>query len=341
MGAQDMEVSPAVHLLSVVIPVYAGRQTLPGLLDEIAPLAEDFVTERGHRARVTEVFLIHDHGPDGSEETIRDLASRYAFVRPVWLSRNFGQHAATLAGMSSSGGDWIVTLDEDGQHDPAYIPALLDRAMAAQAQVVYAKPTNPPPHGPVRNLGSTLAKRLIDLLTGSDRARDYQSYRLVLGEVGRGLAAYAGAGVYLDVALGWVAGTVATAPVLLREEGGRPSGYRMRSLLSHFWRLILTSGTRLLRLVSIAGAVFAVVGALLTLVLVGSRILGGISVPGWTSVMVAVVTGVGAVLFALGIVAEYLGVAVNMAMGKPLYLISTDPRNGPLGRQPRSTDAGR
>ena len=86
--------------------------------------------------------------------------------------------------------------------------------------------------------------------SGGNDASIFHSYRLVLGEVGRSVAAYAGAGVYLDVALGWVAGTAATCPVRLRAEGDRPSGYSLRRLLSHFWRMVLTSGTRLLRLVS-------------------------------------------------------------------------------------------
>jgi polyisoprenyl-phosphate glycosyltransferase len=119
---------------------------------------------------------------------------------------------------------------------------------------------------------------------------------------------------------------------VLREEGDRPSGYRLRSLMSPFWRLILTSGTKLLRFVSVIGATFAILGLLLAVGLVVSRVLGVIDVPGWTSAMVAFIVGTGAVLFSLGVVAEYLGVAVNMAMGKPLYLISSDPQRGPLGR---------
>ncbi len=163
----------------------------------------------------------------------------------------------------------------------------------------------------------------------------------MLGEVGRGVAAYAGAGVYLDVALSWVSGDAATCPVTLRAEGTRPSGYRLRTLLSHFWRLVLTSGTRLLRLVSAVGVVFALLGLVFALFLVGNKLLGGDIQPGWTSVMVAVLVGTGAVLLSLGVVAEYLGVAVNMAMGKPLYLISADPGSGPLGRPPgRAPDGG-
>lgn len=275
---------------------------------------------------------MHDHGPDSSDQVIRQLAEKYDVVQPVWLSRNFGQHPATLAGMASSGGDWIVTMDEDGQHDPSYIPAMLDSAMSNRATVVYADPTNAAPHGFLRNVASVGAKWLIDLLVAGGAAARYHSYRMVMGEMGRGVAAYAGSGVYLDVALGWVAGEVATCPVPLRQEGDRPSGYRARTLLSHFWRMVLTSGTRLLRFVSVLGALFALIGLVSAVGLVIARLVGGQIVPGWTSVMVVVLTGTGAVLFALGIVAEYLGVAVNMAMGKPPYMIASDPAQGPLGR---------
>jgi len=58
------------------------------------------------------------------------------------------------------------------------------------------------------------------------------------------------------------------------------------------------------------------------------------AVQGWTSTMVAVLVGVGLVVFALGVIAEYVGVAVSMAMGKPPYLIATDVALGPLGRKP-------
>ena len=108
----------------------------------------------GRHYRVTEVVLVHDCGPDASDDTVRALAAAHDWVRPVWLSRNFGQHAATLAGIAASGGEWVVTMDEDGQHDPEAIGALLDTAMTEQADVVYARPTNEPPHGALRNLAS-------------------------------------------------------------------------------------------------------------------------------------------------------------------------------------------
>jgi glycosyltransferase involved in cell wall biosynthesis len=320
------------HEISVVIPVYQGAKSLGDLVAELEQLGTEFTSPGGHRARVAEVLLVHDCGPDESDIVIRALAEQHDWVRPVWLSRNYGQHAATLAGMASSGGDWVVTMDEDGQHDPADIPGLLDAAMTAQADVVYGAPVNAPPHGFARNAASRLAKASMRRLTGNDRADSYHSFRLILGQIARSVAAYAGSGVYLDVALGWVSRTAATAPVTLRSEG-RPSGYRYRSLVSHYWRMVVTSGTRLLRLVSLLGVLLAVGGFLWATALVVLRLTGVVSVPvaGWTSVMVVLLIGVGSTLFAMGVVAEFIGVAVNMAMGRPLYLIVSDRDQGPLG----------
>ncbi len=159
----------------------------------------------------------------------------------------------------------------------------------------------------------------------------FNSYRLMVGEVGRSVAAYAGSGVYLDVALGWVAGTPVTAPVscATRESGGR--GTPPRSLMSHFWRMVLTRGTRALRIVS-GSACFRAArpgrggGP-------GAQPGDGTDLPqGWTSLIVVTLLCTGAILFSLGVIAEYLGVSVNMAMGRPLYLITGDPALGPLGR---------
>ena len=333
----DPESPAGEHLVSVVIPVYQGERRLPAVVADLVPLTEHVLSPDGAPFRVAEVLLVHDCGPDDSARVLRELQATHSFVRTIWLSRNFGQHPATLAGMSSSGGDWIVTMDEDGQHDPSYIGAMLDVALAEQADVVYAQPTNEAPHGGLRNATSRGGKWMVGALSGADAA-SFHSFRLILGEVGRSVAAYAGAGVYLDIALGWVAGGMATAPVELRDEGaGRRSGYSRRRLLSHFWRMVLSGGTRGLRLVSVLGVVFALVGLVLAAFIVYRQLVHPAPTEGWSSLIVVILIATGAILFSLGVIAEYVGVAVNMAMGKPLYLITQDPADGPRGRRrPRS-----
>ncbi len=334
---------PSPHTISIVVPVYQGERTLPALLAELAPLTAPFHTPGGHAAVVTEVLLVWDNGPDQSERVIRDLAAAHEFVRPVWLSRNFGQHSATLAGMASSGGEWIVTMDEDGQHDPSAIGALLDTAMGERADIVYAEPANRVPHSLPRNLASRSAKRFLRLASGSKDITSFHSFRLMLGEVGRSVAAYAGADVYLDIALSWVARSVATSRITMRQEMDRPSGYNWPSLFSHFWRMVLTSGTRALRLVSILGVLLAACGVALAITVVVVQLIWGFDARGWSSLMSATLLIGGAILFSLGVIAEYLGVAVNASMGRPPYLIISDRAHGPHGRiaPPGRTDDGR
>ncbi|MCW2856246.1 MAG: mannosyltransferase [Marmoricola sp.] len=325
------------HQISVVIPVYGGQDHLAAVVDELAPYAELSSTPGGRPYRVSEVILVHDGGHDDSPRVMRELAARYPFVRPLWMSRNFGQHAATLAGIAGSGGDWVVTMDEDGQHDPRYIPDMIDVAVSQQAKVVYAKPINPPHHSAFRNASSRSAKRMINMLSGAADATQFQSYRLILGEIGRSIAAYAGSGVYLDVALGWVVGRAATTPVELRPEGDdRTSSYSLRRLLGHFLRMILTGGTRGLRIVGLLGVVFGLLGLVLAAVIAADQLVSPTAVQGWSSTVVVILISSGALLFSLAVIAEYIGVAVNTALGKPLYLLTQDPAEGPLGRDRKS-----
>ena len=311
--------------ISVIVPVYQGQHTLPTLLAEIEPLTKERLTAGGNRFVISEVLLVHDCGHDRSDQAIELLRDQYPFVQPVWLSRNYGQHAATMAGMASASGDWVATIDEDGQQDPVDIGNMLDAALASSLQVVYAQPVNPPPHGMLRNLLSGTAKAISVRLLGNAGMGKFNSFRFVDGEIARTLAAYCGNGVYLDVGLFWIAGRIGHCPVKLRIELDRPSGYSFVKLLSHFWTLILTTGTRPLRLITIVGLVSVILAFAIAAYALYGKLYGQIPVQGWASLLIVVSFFSGSILMALGVIAEYLAVTMGIAMGKPLYVVSTKP----------------
>ncbi len=315
--------------VSLVVPVYQGERTLEALVREVEPLTAVQSTPQGRAFRVAELLLVHDGALDGSARVMTEAAARFPFVRPLWLSRNFGQHPATLAGMASTTSPWVVTLDEDGQQDPRDVGRLLDEAISSGAQLVYARPANEPPHGFLRNLGSSLAKWIFVNVLGSRTLGAFNSFRLVDGAIARGVAAYCGADVYLDVALSWVVSGARHCPVTLRGERGRRSGYTFRRLLHHFWQLVLTSGTRPLRLIAFLGLFSIVAAFVISAVVVYARLSHQIPVQGWTSMIIVISFFAGLILVSLGVIAEYLGVAVSMAMGKPPYLIVSRPPRRP------------
>jgi polyisoprenyl-phosphate glycosyltransferase len=324
---EDLQ-SPAdvIHRVSVVVPVYQGERTLDALAGEVEPLIVTQTTSSGRRFHVAELLLVYDGAIDGSSAVMKSLAAKYPFVRVVWLSRNFGQHAATLAGMASTVAEWVVTLDEDGQQDPRDIAKLLDYALERRARLAYARPTNAPPHGFVRNAFSAMAKLIFVRVLGA-RIGAFSSFRLIEGEVARGVAAYCGANVYLDVALSWVVETAVHCPVEARNERGRGSGYTTRRLLRHFWQLVLSSGTMPLRLISLLGVLSVILAFIFSSIQVWNHLQHQIPVQGWTSLVIIVSFFGGVTLVSVGIIAEYLGFAVSMAMGKPAYLIVSRPRD--------------
>ena len=318
------------HTIDVIIPVFNGKESLEGVISKLQRFLGDSISPGGIKFAISEIILVFDCGNDGSELLLRELEKRHSYIRVVWLTRNFGQHAATLAGMASSTADWIITIDEDGQQNPNDIPRMLDVALKQSAQLVYARPINSPPHGWLRNAASRFAKGTVARLLTGGNVSNFNSFRLITGEVSRTISAYVGHGVYLDVALEWIVRKSATCGVELHRGTGRPSGYRRRDLLSHFWRLVLSSGTRLLRLASIAGVLSFLGGVVLIIAVIFGKVFYNYPVTGWASVFVALLLFGGLILLVMGIVAEYIGLLVRTSIGKPLYVIGSDPQQSAL-----------
>jgi glycosyltransferase involved in cell wall biosynthesis len=105
-------------VLSVVVPVYNEERSVELLYDEVASALDPL-------ERAWEVVFVDDGSTDGSFGALTRLHARTTNVRVVRLRRNFGKAAALAAGFAQAGGDVIVTIDADGQDDPAEIPRLL------------------------------------------------------------------------------------------------------------------------------------------------------------------------------------------------------------------------
>jgi glycosyltransferase involved in cell wall biosynthesis len=106
--------------LSVVVPVFNERQAVPELLAEIDSAARSM-------GRTWELVFVDDGSTDGTGDLLERLVEEHEHVSVVRLRRNFGKSAALSAGFEHSSGEVVVTLDGDGQDDPAEIPALVDK----------------------------------------------------------------------------------------------------------------------------------------------------------------------------------------------------------------------
>ena len=279
--------------------------------------------------------------PRRSDVVIRDLARHHPFVRPVWLARNFGQHAATLAGMSSTSADWIVTMDEDGQHDPSAIGAMLDVALSTRrpssthgrrtrrrtaCSATSRAAARTAPRGSWAREGSTTSTA-----SASCSARSAEASPPTAARASTSTSHSPGSFIRTDVVPGRDA-RGARPPVRLLDPAARLA--------------LLADGADLRHASAPTGRA----------VRARARPLG-VRPDGLGRVGPDHRRGAGAGLdvrdghpprsravgrcFSLGIVAEYLGIAARSAMGKPLYLVVSDADEGPLGRAGQSVARGR
>ncbi|MFA7265529.1 MAG: glycosyltransferase [Candidatus Nanopelagicales bacterium] len=325
---------------AIVIPVYRGGVGLERTLDELRQI-RGWTTSSGVVLELSEIILVCDQPKlMVATDTQLEGPGLDPRARTVWLTKNYGQHPATVAGIASSNADWVVTMDEDGQHDPSYIPAMFDAATEQLSSLVYAKPSNPPPHGGARNAASGAAKKIFKSMTG--QKAEFHSFRLMEGSVARAVSAYTGPNVYLDIALAWALDNPTSVDIPMRAEYDATSSYSFRSLLSHFWRMVLSSGTRPLRAIAAFGTLLSIAGFALALYILVANLFGsGPPVAGWASVMVVTLFIGGSLLVAVAILAEYIGYAVHMAMGKPLYVVSDNPEHRALTHAIRFADRAR
>lgn len=309
--------------VSVVVPVYTGAKYLASLVQELQRLRDQWIAEDAPM-RLVEAVLVDDAAVDTSPEVVDQLSRELTWVTGLHLSRNFGQHPATIAGVLHTSGDWVVTLDEDLQHPPARVPDLLREVARSGRDVVYANAQGAVHESYLRDLGSVLYKRMIEKFSGNPNVRYFNSFRLMRGSVARAAASVCGHDTYFDIALSWFTQRVGVVSMQLKDERfireGK-SGYRLSKLLSHARRMLMSSGAKVVRLGAMIGLITVAASVLLTMYLLLRKLVSptSIGVDGWTSLMLTIIFFGGIATFLVGIALEYLSLLVLNAHGKPIF----------------------
>ncbi len=311
--------------LSLVIPIYRGSKTIPLLMDEIEKVAAEY-KQKNYPFQIIEIICVDDCSIDNSLEILYKCQEKNSAIQIIELSRNFGQHPATVAGIVHASGDWIVTLDEDLQHHPKHISTLLLHAINTNSDLVYANPLHKVYVSFIRDYGSRTIKKIISKLSGNPHTPLFYSFRLIRGSIARAAASVSIDQSYLDVSLSWFTKKVDSIQLELKDsrfiESGT-SGYSFRALLSHARRLLQTSNVKIFRLGALVGFAALILGIIASLIVLGIKIWYPelIAVPGWTSVYLSTMIFGGLNAFLIGLVLENVSVLLMQSHGKPKFFV--------------------
>lgn len=301
-----------VPSLSIVIPVYNSESSL----EELCHRIDGALSAMSSRF---EVVFVDDGSRDGSWSAITRLRSRYSWIHPIQLMRNYGQHNAILCGVRAARNQVIVTMDDDLQNPPEEIAKLLAR-LDDGIDVVYGYPEKET-HGLARDLASRITKLALQGAMGSGIAGRVSAFRAFRAELRKGFHDYRSPFVSIDVLLTWATHRFAAIPVQQNHRKHGKSNYSFRKLLAHAVNMMTGFTSLPLQAASLVGFSFTVFGfCILGYTLVKFIALGSV-VPGFPFLASIIAIFSGAQLFALGVIGEYLARVHFRTMEMPTYMV--------------------
>lgn len=309
----DRELARPACKLSIVVPCYNEQDNLPALCARAGAAARDVI------GTSFEIVLINDGSRDETWPTMCRLAAGDCRIVAVNLSRNHGHQLALSAGLSLANGDRILILDADLQDPPELLGEMM-RLMDAGADVVYGRRVHRAGESLFKRWTARTFYRLMNRLTNTPIPMDAGDFRLMSRRVLSVLNSMPEEHRFVRGMVSWIGFRQVPIDYARDRRTRGSSGYPLRKMLRLAMDAVTSFSTRPLRLASLLGLSFSVLGMIGVVWSLGAW-LAGATLPGWTSVMVVVLVMGGVQLAVIGILGEYVGRIYMEVKRRPLYVI--------------------
>lgn len=299
--------------ISFVIPCYRSEHTLPHVVAEIQDKMNTLAQYE------YDIFLVNDCSPDNTWETIQKLCAEYENIKGIGFAKNFGQHAALMAGLRYSDGDYVVCLDDDGQTPADEVDKLLAK-LEEGFDAVYAKYEHKQ-HTAFRNLGSKVNELMLRMMLNKPADLYISSYFAVKRFVVEDMIRYENSYPYVIGLVLRATKNIANVAVNHREREEGASGYTLKKLLSLWFNGFTAFSVKPLRIATTLGGVSAIAGILYGVYTVIKKFVNPDVPMGFSALMSAVVVFGGMTLLMLGLIGEYIGRIYISLNNSPQYVI--------------------
>lgn len=293
---------------SLVIPVFRANESLFEIYDRLNDVLDNF-----------ELILVFDCGRDESWFVIEQLVSKYNNVIGIKLGRNYGQHNATICGFSFAQGEVVITLDEDLQHDPKDIPALMKLYSEGEYDLVYGV-YKEKAHSFFRNITSSILKRMLAIGI-PDLNESYSSFRVLSAKTAKETVHMKNSYTFLDGYLTWITSNVGSVEIEHHESEAGESSYNIRKLIEHSVNIFVTFSNLPIRILTMFSFVFFLFGVLYSAYIIITAMLFEDYSAGFPTLVSILSLGFGAVLFGIGIIGEYIQKVNLKTTNRPNYTI--------------------
>lgn len=298
--------------LSIVSPVYKAEDIVSELTHEIinavSPISSDF-----------EIILVEDGSPDASWEAIMQEALLNKCIRGIKLSRNFGQHVAITAGLSSAKGDFIVVMDCDLQDNPCEIPRLYSKALQGYDSVVALR--NERQDSPLKKISSQIFYRCFSFLSGINISHRVSNFGIYSSKVVKAVLQMGDDERYFPAMVQWVGFKMTYLHVNHSRRLIGQSSYNYIKLLKLAANNIISFSNKPLKITALLGLALSGLSFITAIIYLYFALSGVLVVSGFASIIISIYLIGGIIIFALGLVGVYLSKTFSKVKSRPLYYI--------------------
>jgi dolichol-phosphate mannosyltransferase len=306
-----MDVKPK---LSIVIPLYNEAPNLAALYERLSAVLKK-------QSLSYELIFVDDGSRDGSYDKILELAQKDHQVKALSFSRNFGHMLALAAGLDYSRGDAVITLDADLQHPPELIPELIARWQSG-AEVVNTLRQESVGAGLLKKMTAGFFYWLMARVTKINLPANAADYRLLDRKVVETLKGMKERSRFLRGLISWVGYKQEFVPYKAEARVAGTTKYTFSRMLAFAIDGFTSFSTFPLRLATYLGLLVSFFDFLYIVYAICVRLFTNQAIPGWTSVLVAVLFLGGVQLIFLGVIGEYLSRVFDEVKARPLYIVS-------------------
>lgn len=300
-------------LISFVIPCYRSQGTIETVVNEIKE------TVATHPSFSYEIVLVNDSSPDDVWSVIKRLASEDSNIKGICLAKNFGQHCALMAGYAHATGDYVVSLDDDGQ-TPANETFKLVDELEKGYDVVYGYYEHAKQHL-FRRLGSWTNKKMAETIIGQPKTLKTTSFFIMKKFIVEEIIKYPHPFAYISGLVFRATKKLGNVEVghRLRLEG--ESGYTIAGLIRLWINGFTAFSVKPLRVATFIGFICAIVGLTAGGFVIYEKLMNP-SVPlGYTSLLASMLFIGGMIMLLLGLIGEYVGRIYISINHSPQYVI--------------------
>ncbi len=297
--------------ISFVIPCYNSSKTLGGVVSEIELTMQNLSYQY-------EIILVNDSSPDDTLQTIKNLAKKDNVIG-IDLAKNFGQHAALMAGFHFATGDIVVCMDDDGQTPANEVNSLISKIKEGY-DVVYAKYPSKK-HSGFRNFGSKINAKMAEVMIHKPKNLSVTSYFAMKKFVMLEMIKYENCYPYVIGLVLRTTKNICNVEINHRERQSGKSGYTLGKLISLWVNGFTSFSVKPLRIATFLGILSSFCGFGYLIFIILNYFINKSAPLGYSSIMIVMLILGGLILIVLGLIGEYVGRIYMCNNAAPQYVV--------------------